>query len=98
MFVLPVQLIGTATSSTLMIVTPLHVSVAVATPVLLVMGATVHLVVPNTSTNLILFINDTATAEIYTLSLHDVLPILHSRVIFAGQVMTGGTVSLKLIV
>src|SRR5438552_3930319 len=60
---LPVQLVVPKASTKLMFVTPLHVSVAVAVPVLLVVAATVH-----------------------------------SRVMFVGQTITGGTVSLKLIV
>src|SRR6266576_3107336 len=59
----PVQLVVAKASTKLMLVTALHVSVAVATPVMLVVGATVH-----------------------------------SRVISNGQMMTGGTVSLKLMV
>src|SRR5258708_13563517 len=60
---LPVQLVVPNASTKLMFVIPLQVSVALAVPVLLVVGNTVH-----------------------------------SRVIFAGQTITGGTVSLKLIV
>src|SRR5437588_6131490 len=60
---LPVQLVLPTTSTNVKFVIPLQASVAVATPVLLVVG-------------------DTA----------------HSRVRLRGQVMTGGTVSLKLIV
>src|SRR5437899_1953023 len=59
----PLQLFGTYPSTKLMFVTALHVSVAVAAPVMFVVGATVH-----------------------------------SRVMSRGQVITGGTVSLKLIV
>src|SRR5256885_15513394 len=36
------------------------------------------------------FFNDTATTEIYTLSLHDALPICH-RAYIAGRVAEGGT-------
>src|SRR5205814_4682449 len=39
---LPVQLVAPNASTKLMLVTPLHVSVAVATPVLFVAGGTVH--------------------------------------------------------
>src|SRR5258708_5759036 len=60
---LPVQLVLARTSTKLMLMTALHMSVAVATPVMFVVGATVH-----------------------------------SSVIFVGQWITGGTVSLKLIV
>src|SRR5687768_17798298 len=31
------------------------------------------------------FFNDTATTEIYTLSLHDALPIFHARVLGSGE-------------
>src|SRR5436305_65673 len=60
---LRVQLVPPKVSRKVMLVTPLQVSVAVATPVMLVVAATVH-----------------------------------SRVMLVGQVITGGTVSLKLIV
>src|SRR6478672_9469698 len=59
----PVQLVVANASAKLMLVMALHVSVAVATPVRLVVGARVH-----------------------------------SMVMSAGQTITGGTVSLKLIV
>src|SRR5258708_39129929 len=39
---------------------------------------------------LFFFFNDTATTEIYTLSLHDALPISHFREsVFGNEVMTG---------
>src|SRR5437763_7477201 len=60
---LPVQLGVPVTSTKLMLATPLQVSVAVAVPVLLVVGRAVH-----------------------------------SRVMLVGQLMTGGMVSLKLII
>src|SRR5438128_9764515 len=60
---LPVQLVVASLSTKLMFVIALHVSVAVATPVMSVVGETVH-----------------------------------SSVMSAGQTMTGGTVSLKLMV
>src|SRR5258708_39096725 len=40
------------------------------------------------------FFNDTATTEIYTLSLHDALPILALSVTFAGIGTLSGTLSL----
>src|SRR6266700_1393287 len=63
MAALPVQLVVANTSAKLMFVMTLQVSVAVATPVRFVVGASVH-----------------------------------SMVIFGGQTITGGTVSLKLMV
>src|SRR5256885_5819334 len=36
------------------------------------------------------FFNDTATTEIYTLSLHDALPILPDEVFFHGCAIAGG--------
>src|SRR5258708_9247013 len=39
----------------------------------------------------IFFFNDTATTEIYTLSLHDALPISSRRGHLEGQVSRGGT-------
>src|SRR5438067_12891989 len=144
MFVLPVQLVVPNTSMKLMLVTPLHVSVAVATPVLLVVGSTVHssvmfagqvitggtvssiltlrsshvlfpqpsvavhvrvmfvlpvqLVVPNTSTKLMLVTPLHVSVAVATPVLLVVGSTVHSSVMLAGQVMTGGTVSLKLIV
>src|ERR1039457_2490542 len=41
---------------------------------------TVHLGIPSFSESAVLFCNDTATTEIYTLSLHDALPISNSAV------------------
>src|SRR6266496_3604547 len=38
---------------------------------------------------LFFFFNDTATTEIYTLSLHDALPILRARVRFARGTVAG---------
>src|SRR3712207_7899888 len=35
------------------------------------------------------FFNDTATTEIYTLSLHDALPISHQQAAFAGRRQAG---------
>src|SRR5882762_11545174 len=40
---------------------------------------------PNDSRKLIFFFNDTATTEIYTLSLHDALPILPTAVTIASR-------------
>src|SRR5690349_24413854 len=47
----------------------------------------------NTFTSLCrFFFNDTATTEIYTLSLHDALPISLSRVLLAVEGVTGAEV------
>ena len=37
----------------------------------------------------VFFFNDTATTEIYTLSLHDALPICWSNIVLFGSVFTG---------
>src|SRR3712207_8336103 len=45
--------------------------------------------VTRTSTLFVFFFNDTATTEIYTLSLHDALPIFFGRISDAGQGQEG---------
>src|SRR2546426_9905019 len=40
------------------------------------------------------FFNDTATTEIYTLSLHDALPIFYSQALFVGDVTGDGAADL----
>src|SRR5258708_29739160 len=43
------------------------------------MAATFFFLIPLTNCSFFFFFNDTATTEIYTLSLHDALPILFQR-------------------
>src|SRR3712207_9486124 len=45
------------------------------------------MIMANSYLSIIFFFNDTATTEIYTLSLHDALPICHAPVVVEG----GGT-------
>src|SRR5919109_369480 len=45
---------------------------------------------------LFFFFNDTATTEIYTLSLHDALPIWRGRVLFAGEDVTDRNTSYRI--
>src|SRR2546430_11549100 len=51
----------------------------------------------HTATSFFFFFNDTATTEIYTLSLHDALPISLDRASFPGKVLFRRLVLLPLI-
>ena len=51
-----------------------YMKVTVATPLLVLGEVLCEMLIPFITANLIVF-NDTATTEIYTLSLHDALPI-----------------------
>src|SRR2546430_7455569 len=41
-------------------------------------------------TSFFFFFNDTATTEIYTLSLHDALPILHNEILMMSDALASG--------
>src|SRR5258705_484985 len=67
--------------------------VMVAVPLLSVaVGASKVQAVPNCTVLLVFFFNDTAATEIYTLSLHDVLPILLVHASVACQVRVASKV------